>query len=73
MLHRKFYNLRRPSRVQKSGIVIQPPQKRVKTVTVEMFTDSDTAEYKRHTIPTANLPFKKVVPLRYAAIAGKDI
>ena len=48
MLRMKFKNLRRPSKAQKSGIVIQPPQKRVKTATVEMFTDSDAADNKRH-------------------------
>ena len=62
----KFKNLRRPSKAQKSGIVIQPPQKRVKTATVEMFTDSDAAEYKRH-IQYLQQTYhsKKVVPLWY--------
>ena len=50
MLRTKFKNLRRPARAEKVGIVVPPPSKKMKSVpaTVPTFTESDTAEYKRH-------------------------
>lgn len=50
MLRTKFKNLRRPARAQKSGIVIEPPQKKPKAASLEVVTDSDLAEYRRHVI-----------------------
>ena len=51
MLRTKFKNLRRPARADKAGITVPPPLKKAKRVpvsTMATFTDSDTAEYKRH-------------------------
>ena len=51
MLRTKFKNLRRPSRASSSGIVVEPPQKKLKTTSithVAKSSESDIAEYTRH-------------------------
>ena len=48
MLRTKFKNLCRPARAPKSGIVVEPPQKRPKAVCSEVVTESDLAKYRRH-------------------------
>ena len=47
MLRTKFKNLRRPARAQKTGITVEPYPKKRKTA-VDVFTESEDAEYKRH-------------------------